>query len=71
MKDFISFCIMRNVLICSVSDKDSCEWFEVGVLDYNKSTKNYLVEKLSHANRIMECDGNTAITGGTHDDGCA
>lgn len=45
------------------------DWFEVGVLDHEQSTKNYFVQKVNSNGRIVDIKGKPVVNGGFVDDG--
>jgi len=44
-------------------------WLDVGVLDYDATTKLYLVQKLNRLGRVVDTDGKTVVNGGVLSDG--
>ena len=47
----------------------SYDWFEVGVLDYDSHYKEYLVQKVNSAGRVVDSDGQSVVNGGLGADG--
>ncbi|PIK41738.1 putative dynein heavy chain 1, axonemal [Apostichopus japonicus] len=45
------------------------EWFEVGMLDYNTETQQYLVQKTDMNGRVLDEDGEVVVNGGFAEDG--
>ena len=45
------------------------KWVDVGVLDYDDSSKLYLVQKVSRHGRVVDDSGNTVVNGGILNDG--
>ena len=45
------------------------KWCDVGVLDYDESTKLYYVQKVNKKGRVIDDQGNTVINGGILEDG--
>ena len=47
----------------------SYDWFEVGVLDYDSHYKEYLVQKVNSAGRVVDENGHPVVNGGLGPDG--
>ena len=47
----------------------SYNWFEVGVLDYDSHYKEYLVQKVNSAGRVVDDEGQPVVNGGLGPDG--
>jgi len=45
------------------------QWFDVGMLDYDESSKLYLVQKVNKQGRVIDENGKTVVNGGVLDDG--
>lgn len=45
------------------------EWFEVGMLDYDTETQQYLVQKTDMNGRVLDEDGEVVVNGGFAEDG--
>jgi len=45
------------------------QWIDVGMLDYDDSTKLYLVQKVNKHNRVIDDNGKTVVNGGILEDG--
>ena len=58
--------------VCAVDARDPLieyRWLDVGVLDYDATTKLYLVQKLNRLGRVVDTDGKTVVNGGVLSDG--
>ncbi|XP_076467072.1 dynein axonemal heavy chain 1-like isoform X2 [Babylonia areolata] len=47
----------------------SYDWFEVGVLDYEPKTKEFFVQKVNGAGRVVDANGQPVVNGGFDKDG--
>lgn len=45
------------------------EWFDVGVLDYDDVSQQYLVQKINRQGRVVDTDGQPIVNGGKRPDG--
>ena len=57
---------------CIVSDESAdvtYDWFEVGVLDYDEHYKEYFVQKVNGAGRVIDAEGQPVVNGGFGTDG--
>ena len=45
------------------------DWFEVGVLDYDEKTQQFLVQKTNNSGRVLDSDGKPVVDGGIQADG--
>lgn len=45
------------------------EWFDVGVLDYDDVSQQYLVQKVNRQGRVVDTDGKPIVNGGKRPDG--